>query len=201
MWGDSLRIIYWNDLKRPCWEIPDKCVPAVELDESASDFIVHFKAFISIVGPSKIMQLSTYIFFPLLDNRVSVIVNKESASLVHLGPGPSGPAHPYHISCLQDWLVREWRQWGKKTHLIWMMVRQVGQDGVETGHTKRSNQWKLKNLWTLLTWCLQKGGCKLQMRAIAKWARQIHHVTNLLTLAELLAHPVDGCSPLQELWY
>jgi len=33
-----------------------------------------------------------------------------------------------------------------------MMVRQVGQGGVEMGHTKRPNQGKLKNLWTLLTW-------------------------------------------------
>jgi len=117
MQGDSLRITYWNGLKRPCWEIPNKPVPAAKLDESASDFVMRLKTFMSIIDPAKIVQVSTYIFLSLLNNRVSVIVDKESTSSVYLGQGPSGPAHPYHISCLQDWLVRERRWQGKK--LTW----------------------------------------------------------------------------------
>ena len=117
MRGDSLIITYWNGLKRPCWEIPNKPVSAVELDESASDFVMHLKTFMSIINPAKIARVSTYIFIPLLDNRVSVIVDKESASSVYLDQGPSGLAHPYHISCIQDWLVREQRWQGKK--LTW----------------------------------------------------------------------------------
>jgi len=68
----------------------------------------------SIIDPAKITWLSIYIFLPLLDNRVSVIVDKESASSVYPGQGPLGPVHLYHISCLQDWLVREQRRQGKK---------------------------------------------------------------------------------------
>jgi len=75
---------------------------------------MRLKTFMSIIDPAKIAWVSTYIFLPLLDNRVLVIVDKESASSVYLGQEPSGPAHPYHISCLQDWLVREQRQQGKK---------------------------------------------------------------------------------------
>ena len=88
-----------------------------ELDKSTSDFVMCLKTFMSIIDSAKIAWLSTYIFLPLLDNRVPVIVNKESASSVYLGQGPSGPVHPYHISCLQDWLVRQQRWQGKK--LTW----------------------------------------------------------------------------------
>jgi len=54
------------------------------------------------------LQLSTYIFLPLLDSWVLVVVDKERTSL------PSGPVHPYHISHLQDRSVGEQRRWSKK---------------------------------------------------------------------------------------
>jgi len=63
-----------------------------------------------------------------------------------------------------------------------MIVRQVRQGGVKTGHAKDLIS-ESSGIWTLLTCCWQKRRWRLRMHAIAKWAHRICHMTNLLMLS------------------